>query len=258
MNKEKFNKSKRTAPEMRRLSMFIGILLLLSTFVPVISQRTVIAQQETPGEKIASITSRTYYGVTSLVKRVYHAFLDLLFLSLLWLRSLYIRIINFVGISPTAALTTVFKVLVMDFFTVLSKFAKGADVFTSLAIGLLLAVLLAINFIILNFVSLISLFLTDITILTPECLIDYWYDFIFNFIEGFSDPWPTLIAIWSEIEYYQGIIGSISALGSTIGQTVQEIAPLLFLMSLLSGLINLIVGPIAGLLNAIMYTRLKR
>jgi hypothetical protein len=72
MNKEKFNKSKRTAPEMRRLSMFIGILLLLLTFVPAISQRTVIAQQ--PGEKIASITSRTYHSVTNLVRRVYHAF----------------------------------------------------------------------------------------------------------------------------------------------------------------------------------------
>jgi hypothetical protein len=256
MNKENFNKSKRIAPEMRRLSMFIGILLLLSTFVPAISQRTVIAQQ--PGEKIASITSRTYYSVTSLVKRTYHAFLSILFRILSWLRSLYIRIRTFVGISPTAALTTVFKVLVMDFFTVLSKFAKGADVFTSLVVGLLLTVLLAINFIILNFVSLISLFLTNITILTPGCLVDYWHDFIFNFIEGFSDPWSTLIAIWSEIEYYQGIIGSISELGSTIGQTVQGTSPLSLLMSLLSGLINLIVEPIAGLLNAIMHTRLRR
>ena len=211
MNRENFNKSKTTALKMRRLSLFMGILLLLSAFAPAIFFEKTAARQ--PGEKIADIASRTYHSATNLVKWVYHTFLDVLIRILSWFKSLYIRTTAYIGISPTA-LKTVFKVLVLDFFVVMSKFVKGGDLIISLINSALIVVLVAINFVMVNFISQISIFLTNITILTPEYMVDYWHDFIFNFMEGFSDPWATLVVIWPHIEYYQGILTSISDLGS--------------------------------------------
>jgi hypothetical protein len=69
-------------------------------------------------------------------------------------------------------------------------------------------------------------------------------------MEGFSDPWPTFMAIWPEIEYYMDILEPVTSLsgllqGASDGST---------LGSVLTLPLNLVISCAGGILNAIMYT----
>jgi len=226
----------------RKIEAFFLIALVLLT--------TVNAQ---PAKEAVDAMAEIYYGAVSLAHRVYDLVLSALRAILRMVLLPRTCITNFFGFTLTYAITKVLTVLIEDIFAISGLFMKGFGAATALCLSIPITLLTAVNFLCSNMVYLLSVFLVSVSSFTPEVLSAYLHDFVFNFVEGFNDPWPTCMAIWPEIEYYIDILEPLTSLSSLLGSAAQSLGTL---GSLLTLPIDLVIGCAGGLLNAIMYTKL--
>jgi len=206
-----------------------------------------------PAKEAVDAVVEIYYGAVSLAHRAYdfaisalRAILNMVLLP----RTLFT---NFFGFTLTYAITKVLTVLIEDIFVISGLLMRGLGAITALCLSVPITLLTAINFLCSNMVYLLSVLLVSVSSFTPEFLSAYVHDFVFNFVEGFNDPWPTCMAIWPEIEYYIDILEPLTSLSSLLGSAAQSLGTL---GSLLTLPIDLVISCAGGVLNAIMYTKL--
>lgn len=228
--------------EMKKINAVFLIALVLLT--------TVNAQ---PAKEAVDAVANCYDETVSIAHRTYDLCLQLFHLPIrfvLFLRSVVER---FFGFTIAYAITKVVTVFIRDIFVIFGLFMKGSGAITGLCLSIPISLLAAINFLCSNMIYLLSVFLVSVSSFIPEALSAYVHDFVFNFVEGFNDPWPTCMAIWPEIEYYIDILEPITSLSSLLGSAAQSLGAL---GSLLTLPIDLVVNCAGGILNAIMYTKL--
>jgi len=227
--------------KIRALTVFFVTIALLST---------AYAQ---PAQQAVDAVADVYYGVVSISHRIYELGMELLsgLMRLVLLPRTLVE--EFFGFTLMYAIVKVTTVLVEDIFVVLGLFMRGFGAITSLCLSCPLCLMAAINFLLSNVIYLFSVFLVSVSSFMPGILSAYVHDFVFNFMEGFSDPWPTCIAVWPEIEYYMDIIEPLTGLSGMMQNTTQSLGAL---GSLLTLPLSTIVNCAGGVLNAIMYTKI--
>jgi hypothetical protein len=230
---------------MNKLTVFIALALVTCLTYPAVAK---------PADAVVDAAVSGYHMMTSATHRVYNLLLRALhvvYSALLYPRVIVTRVLGF---TLTYALTKTLIVLTEDFFAIAGVFVKGAGALASFCCSAPLGLFVALNFIISNVTSLLSIFLVSVSSFIPAILSNYVHDFVFNFVEGFSDPWPTMIALWPEIEYYMDALQSITSISGAVSGTQQTTG----ILSLLSLPINVLLNLLGGLLNAIMFTHIRR
>jgi hypothetical protein len=228
---------------MNKLTVFIALSLVTCLAYPAAAKPAVV-------DTVVS----GYYAITSMAHRIYSLFLRTLHAA--YSLMLYPRTVvaEALGFTVAHALTKTLIVLTEDFFAIAGVFVKGIGLLSSFCCSAPLGLFVALNFIISNVTSLLSIFLVSVSSFIPAILSNYVHDFVFNFVEGFSDPWPTMIALWPEIEYYMDALQSITSISGAVSGTQQTTG----ILSLLSLPINVLLNLLGGLLNAIMFTHIRR
>ncbi|MDY6985685.1 MAG: hypothetical protein SVE93_04690 [Candidatus Thermoplasmatota archaeon] len=245
MNKTKImNKIKgmNKVSEMKKIKAIFLIALVLLTTVKAQPAKEAVDGVVNCYDETVSIAHRTYDFAISALKALLRTVLSP--------RSL---ITEFFGFSITYAITKVVTVFIRDIFVIFGLFMKGFGAITGLCLSIPIGLLAAINFLCSNMIYLLSVFLVSVSSFIPEALSAYLHDFVFNFVEGCNDPWPTCMAIWPEIEYYMDILESLTSLSSSLGSAAQSLGTL---GSLLTLPIDLVMNCAGGILNAMMYTKL--
>ena len=233
--------------KVKKMSLLISVLILLQITHPVVAQSS----------EVMEITSDAYDGAKDVIRRAYHAIAQIILRFFNLFTSAYGRLFSLLGLSPLRILISVPAVLIEDIFDVFAFLAKVSGTLFSVVLALFLLMFTSLNFLLYNSVDVLSIFLGSTTSLTPEFLLLYSREFVFLFMEGFNDPWPTLMSVWPEVDYYRNLIGPLSSLTSTMSQigggtTFTSILSILFLIP-----ISLLVDVVGGLLNAIMHTRIQ-
>jgi len=203
-----------------------------------------------PAQQAVDAVADVYYGVVSISHRIYELGMDLLsgLMRLVLLPRTLVE--EFFGFTLMYAIVKAATVLVEDIFVVLGLFVRGLGAIAGLCLSCPIGLLAVTNFLLSNVIYLTSVFLVSVSSFMPDMLSAYVHDFVFNFIEGFNDPWPTLMAIWPEIEYYMDILEPLTSLSGLLQNTTQALGSLLTLP------ISMIVNCAGGVLNAVMYTTL--
>jgi hypothetical protein len=228
---------------MNRLTVLVTLSLLTCLAYPAAAKPAVV-------DTVVS----GYYSITSMAHRIYALLLRALHTAyglMLYPRTI---IAESLGFTLTHALTKTLIVLTEDLFAIAGVFVKGIGLLSSFCCSAPLGLLVASNFILSNVVSLVSIFLTSVSSFIPAILSNYMHDFVLNFVEGFNDPWPTMVALWPEIEYYMDALQSITSISGAVSGTQQTTG----ILSLLSLPINVLLNLIGGLLNAVMFTHIRR
>jgi hypothetical protein len=245
MNKTKImNKIKgmNKVSEMKKIKAVFLIVLVLLTAV-----------KAQPAKEAVDAVVNCYDETVALAHRTYDLVINALKAMLRLVLSPRSLITEFFGFTITYAITKVVTVFIRDIFVIFSLFMKGFGAITGLCLSIPISLLAAVNFLCSNMIYLLSVFLVSVSSFIPEALSAYVHDFVFNFVEGCNDPWPTFMAIWPEVEYYMDILESLTSISSLLGDAAQSLGTL---GSLLTLPIDLVMNCAGGILNAIMYTKL--
>jgi hypothetical protein len=223
------------------------IFLALAIFVPANAQ---------PAERVTDAVVGCYGKTVSVFHRGYGLFLRSLGYAMRMIllpRALSVRLFGFTLIY---AIAKVVSVLTEDLFVVLGVVVRGLGAITGLCLSCPIGLMAVTNFLLSNGIYLTSVFLVSVSSFTPEVLSAYVHDFVFNFMEGFSDPWPTFMAIWPEIEYYMDLVEPLTGLSGMMQNTTQSLGALGSLLTLPLSIAANCVNCGGGFLNAVMYTEI--